>query len=87
MMPRSQYEKDEKEDNIFLSAALAEKPKLPRSTKWGGSWNELSLHVDLLKMCKCAAEKLEVFSLVDISEPTRSHYCFFVCIPRCPFGS
>lgn len=72
MMPRSQHE-HEKEDNIFLSAALAEMLKLPRSTKWGGSWNELSLHVDLLKMYKCA-EKLEVPSLVDISEPTRSHY-------------
>lgn len=71
-MPRSQHE-HEKEDNIFLSAALAEMLKLPRSTKWGGSWNELSLHVDLLKMYKCA-EKLEVPSLVDISEPTRSHY-------------
>lgn len=68
MMPR--YQHDEREDHTFLSAALAEMLKLPRPTKRAGSWNELSLHVDLLKMCECAAEKLEVPSLVGISEPT-----------------
>lgn len=49
---------DEEEDDIFVTTAPAEKPKL---LPWRGvSSPAPSLHVDLLNMCKRAAEKLEV---------------------------
>ncbi|KAG8004395.1 hypothetical protein GBF38_008572 [Nibea albiflora] len=68
---------DEEEDDIFVAPALAEKTKLPESTNredGGASSPAPPLHVDLLNMCKRAAEKLEVPWPVAVAEPTRSRY-------------
>jgi len=61
----------------FMAPATDEKPKLPKSTTREEGWVSSpapSLHVDLLDMCKRAAEKLEVPWPVAVAETTRSRY-------------
>ncbi|XP_036001143.1 uncharacterized protein LOC118565215 [Fundulus heteroclitus] len=68
---------DEEEDDIFMAPVQTEKPKLPSpSTREdrGASSPAPSLHVDLLDVCKRAAEKLEIPWPIAIAEPTRSRY-------------
>ncbi|XP_038126440.1 uncharacterized protein LOC119773526 [Cyprinodon tularosa] len=68
---------DEEEDDTFMAPAQPERPKPPCPSAMedrGASSQAPSLHVDLLDVCKRAAEKLEIPWPVAIAEPTRSRY-------------